>query len=189
MDPHVAGGAVPVLGIEHVVASGLRDNAGFFAPESARAIVTLQAHRKQHRAHQQTGIHRAVRHVAGFTAFDVHGDMLERERTALIAVTLDANLIIAARRLFHHSRPESGAPCGGEGTVWIVAVRALHESFIHAVFDRHLKLGPNIGVAGVTEIDLLTGQQEFGSGSLVNRMAIRTDHIGLCMGRAPDIGA
>ena len=118
MDPHVAGGAVPVLGIEHVVASGLRDDSGFFAPESARAVVALQAHGKQHRTPQQPRIHRAVGHVAGLATFHVHRDVLVGERTALVTMTLDASFVVA-RRLFHHSGPQPGVPIA-RGTVGVI---------------------------------------------------------------------
>ena len=58
-----------------------------------------------------------------------------------------------------------------------------------SLFDRHLKLRPYIGMAGVTQVSLFAGQQEFGRGGLVNRMAIGTDDIGLCVRRAANIGA
>ena len=188
MDPHVAGGAVAIFGVEHVVASGLLNDAGPLPPESSRAVVALQAHGKEQGTRQQPGVHRTVRHVAGLAAFETRGDMLEREWTAFIAMAFDAGLIVS-RRLLDHVGTQSGSPGGGERAVRIMAIGALHEPFIDAVLEGHLELRADIRVAGVTEVHLPAREKELRSSGFVNRMAIRTDHIGLCMGRAPDIGA
>src|SRR5260370_8049590 len=83
MDPNVAGGAVAVLGVEHVVGCRLLDDAGFLPAESTRAVMALEAHGKEHRTGQKPGVHGAVRHVAGLAAFHVHGDRLECKRPPL----------------------------------------------------------------------------------------------------------
>ena len=138
MDTHVASGAVPKLRIEHVVGCGLCDDAGLLAPESARAVMALEAHGKEHGTRQQASIHRAVGHVAGFATFDVYGRMLEREGPALVTVALDAHFVVA-ERLVHHRRTQAHTPSRGERPVRIVAIGALHESFIHAMFDGHVE--------------------------------------------------
>ena len=129
-----------------------------------------------------------MRVMAGFTAFDAHGGVLEDERPAFIGMALQTRLFVP-QGLFHKPWPQSHPPGGRERTVWIVAVGALHESFVDAVLDRHGELRANRLVATVTEIDLLLGQQKFGNRRLMDGVAAGTDDIRLGMLRAADIGA
>ena len=63
----------------------------------------------------------------------------------------------------------------------IVAVRASHEPFIHAVFEGHRELSAHIPVAAVTEFRLFFREQEFRNRRLVDRMAGRANYIILRM--------
>ena len=66
---------------------------------------------------QHAGIGAAVRFVAGIAALELHGRVLERERTAFIAMTFEAARLIRREGL-GHGRPQ--------GAVGIVAIHAGH---------------------------------------------------------------
>src|SRR3954462_10034346 len=108
--------------------------------------------------------------MAGFASLALHRRMLEDERSALVGVTAQAGLLIGV--LLEHAGPRSGARRRSERAVRIVAIRALHESLVHPVLDRHVELRANIGMTGVTKIHLLLGQKELWRRSLVDRMAV-----------------
>jgi hypothetical protein len=126
--------------------------------------------------------------MTGFTTLDAHRGVLEDERPAFIGMALQTRLCVL-QRLFHKRWPQSHPPSGRERTVWIVAVGALHESFVDAVLDRHGELRANRLVATITEIDLLLGQQKFGNRRLMDGVAVGTDDVRLGMLRTADIGA
>ena len=71
----------------------------------------------------------------------------------------------------------------------IVAIRASHEAFIHAVFEGHGELRSYIGVAGVAEFRLSFCQQCFWRRCLVDRMAGCADNVGRGVRRSLDVGA
>ncbi len=71
----------------------------------------------------------------------------------------------------------------------IVAIRALHRAFVYAVFKRHGELRAHCGVAGVTKLGLLLGQQKLRGLSLVNGVAIGAHNVVLRVGAAADVGA
>ena len=71
--------------------------------------------------------------------------MLENERTLLIGMAGETD----------------GIQCGrGSHLLWsnravdVVAVRALHQAFIHAMVEGHLELGLLLQMAGVTKLRL-----------------------------------
>ena len=71
----------------------------------------------------------------------------------------------------------------------IMTVRARHESFVDAVFERLRELSANVGVAAVADLRLFLCEQILGGIGLVDRMAGGADDIGLRMGTAADVGA
>ena len=72
----------------------------------------------------------------------------------------------------------------------IVAVRALHESFIDAMLERHRELRAHGRVAAITDFALLLfRKQELRRGRAVNRMAVGADDIALSVLAAADVGA
>ena len=71
----------------------------------------------------------------------------------------------------------------------VVAIGALDQSLIHAMLERHGELGPHVRVAAVTKLGLILGQQIFGRGRMMVRMAIGAGDIVQSMLGAPDVGA
>ncbi len=56
------------------------------------------------------------------------------------------------------------------------------------MFDRLGELRPDIGVATVAEVGLWTGEELFGGGGLMYRVAIGAHDVGGGVGRAADLG-
>src|ERR1700675_4645671 len=100
--------------------------------------------------------------VAGCTAFDLHGFMLKHEGSSLVRVTRETHRILRGR----------GADLlGRNGSVRVVTVTALDESFVHPVMERHLELGLLIQVAGIAKRWLSFDEQKFLGLRMVRRMA------------------
>ena len=97
--------------------------------------------------------------------------MLEYERAALVTVTVQARLFVS-QGLRDHRWAKSCAPSGRKRTVRIVAICALHESFVNTVLERHGKLRPYRRVALVTKFALVARQQKLSHGRLMNGVAI-----------------
>ena len=153
-----------------------------------RAGMALQTDREQNRPLQEAGVGGPVREVAGFAAIDANGGVLEQEWPAFVGVALQARLFIG-QRLIDHTRPCAHAPGRGGRAVRIVAIRAGHDAFIHAMLGRHVELRANRGVAVVAEVRLLLGEESFRADRSVNRMAIGTDDVVLRVLRAANLGA
>ena len=181
-------GAVLVSGVRHIVRRTLRQDSATLAAERARAIVALEAQREYHRPLQQPGIHRPVRVMAALATIYANRRVLEKERTALVCVALQARLFVALC-LFHHSRAQSRAPRGRSRSVWIMAIRTLNNSFVDPVFERHGELRSHRGVAGIAEVRLLLRQQKLRCRCLMNGMATAADDVGQRMRGPADIGA
>ena len=107
--------------------------------------MALQAEQVDVAHSQHVGIGASVRYVAGGAAFDLHGLVLEDERTLLIGMAGEADGILG----------RGGAYLlGADRAVNIVAVRALNQTLIHAMVEGHLELGLLLQVAGVTKLRL-----------------------------------
>ena len=126
--------------------------------------------------------------MAGLAAVDTYPGMLEDKGAALLQVALQAGLFVALG-LGDQSWPLAHAPGGGVGAVRIVAISALHDAFVHAVFEGHRELGAYLPVAIPAEIDLLLGQEKLGRSRFMDAVTTRTNHVGLGVFGAPDIGA
>ena len=103
-----------------------------------------------------------MRNVAGRAAFDFHRLMLEHKRPLLVGMAGEANRILRRRRphlLWPHR------------SVQVVAVRALHQAFIHTMMKRHFELGLLLQMATVTKLGLRLGQQKLFGLRVVRRMA------------------
>lgn len=157
----MTGGAVLEARIEHVVGGGLGDHARGSAAETARAVMAFEAQRVDDGPTQEFAVHRTVRIMAGFAAFDADDGMFIDEGAALVLVAFDAGLF-GAGGLVHHAGSHAGAPCGGEGSMRVVAIGALDDAFIDAMFDRHVELRAHGGVALVAEVLLDFGEKESG---------------------------
>ena len=116
--------------------------------------MALQAQRERYGPFQQTSIGRTVRAVTRLAAVYAHGGMLIDEWTALIDMAFQARLFVSSG-LIHHARPGRHIPGRRERSVRIVAVRALYESFIDAMLERHRKLCAHGRVAAITDLALL----------------------------------
>lgn len=68
--------------------------------------------------------------------------MLINERSCIFYMTLDANLVLRRSRAQLRI-----AKC----SVWIVTIRALHQTFIDAVMKRTIEIRLDVRVAGVAE--------------------------------------
>jgi len=71
----------------------------------------------------------------------------------------------------------------------VVTIGAVDDAFIHPMLKRHGKLRPDPGMALIAELSLRLRQQKLRRRRTMNGMAIGTNHVGLRMGRAPDVGA
>ena len=184
----MAGGAVLVFGVRHIMRRTLRYDSVTLAAEVTSAIVAFEAHRENYRPFQQPGIHGPVRVMAGLTTIYPNGRMLKNERAALVCVAFQARLFVALC-LFHHSWAQSNTPSRRNRSMGIMAIRTLDNAFVHPVLERHGELRSDRGVAGVTEVRLLLRQQKLRSRRLVNGMATAANHVGHRMRGAADIGA
>src|ERR1700680_5317730 len=81
-----------------------------------------------------------MRHVAALAAFLTHRSMLESERTALVAVTVEAAGFIGVRHAHQ---------AGFEAAVRIVAIHALHGILGNPVFERLRERRFHIDVAAL----------------------------------------
>src|SRR2546423_841460 len=132
---HVAGGAVLVARVVHVMARRFGEKAGALASQTLGAVVAFQGKGENERPAEQARVHGAMRVMTGLTAFRAHGGVLEKKGAAFFRVALQAGLLVC-ERLLHHARTGCHAPCWREGPMRVVAIRAGHESFIDAVLER-----------------------------------------------------
>ena len=71
----------------------------------------------------------------------------------------------------------------------IVAIGALHDTFVYAVLEGHGELGADGSMASVAELGLPLRQNEFRTLRFVNRMAVGADDVVLRMDAAANVGA
>jgi hypothetical protein len=88
--------------------------------------------------------------MARFAAVDAYRGVLEYERSAFLYVAAQTSLFIK-RFLRDHVRPIGHAPCRSKRAVRVVAIAALHESFIDAMLEGHRELRLNGWMAGVAQ--------------------------------------
>ena len=101
--------------------------------------------------------------MARFAAVHSNGFVFIEEGPTLFGVALQAGLFVG-EGLVHEAGARGYTPRGGEGSVRIVAVCAIHEPFVDAMLEGHGELSANFGVAAIAKIGLFFGQQEFRSG-------------------------
>ena len=154
--------------------------------EVAATVVAFETKRKDLRTLEQAGVHTAVREVATAAAIDTNSGMFKNEGPAFIDMAFEARLLIL-QAVCHHAGPRTHFPGWSVGTVRVVAIRALHESFIDPMLDRHGKLRPDVGMAAITEISLRLGQKLPGRGSFVDRVAVGANHVGGSVRAAADV--
>ena len=70
----------------------------------------------------------------------------------------------------------------------IVAIRAIHESLIHPVFERLRELSADIAMASITKLALPFREQTLGPLGLMDRMTGHASYVRLRVLTSPDIG-
>jgi len=139
------------------------------------AVVALEAKSEDHGTPQQAAVHGSVRVMASLAPFDDCGRVLIDEGAAPVAVALQASLVIE-RCLVHHGRTRRHTPSGGECAVRIVAIPAIHEAFVDAVFGRHLELRAHAGVTCEARLAASLGEQKLRAGRMMDGVAIRAGY-------------
>lgn len=153
--------------------------------EVAGAVVTFEADRKHYGAAEHPRIGGSMRHMAALASVYTNGCVLKQKRSPLVRVALQARLLVA-KSMLYHSRPGAHSPRRGRCSVRIVAVAALHNTFVHPVLERHVELRAHRPVAVVTEVRLRLSQQEFRSGRAVDGMAAGTNDVSKRVLRSAD---
>ena len=184
----MAGGAVLIARVVHVVRCGLEEDTRVEDPKIRLAVVAFQARGEYGGPPKHLRVHRPVGGVAAFAAIDTDRGVFVDEGTPLIDMALQAGLLIGLR-LVDHVRTLAGSPGWGGGSVGIVAIGALDGAFVDAMLEGHGELRAHGGVAGIAEIGLLFGEHLCGSLRLVNGMAIGSDHVVQGVRAAADVGS
>ena len=119
-----------------------------------------------------------MRGVAPKAPLRLHRGMLVNERPTRLRVALSADRILICRGL---------QVVVSEGAVRIVAVRALHEAFIHPVVEGHIEGRLDVCVALKAKDRLFDLEQNSLGRSLMHGVASETAHIGLGVGRSKEV--
>ena len=120
------------------------------------------------RARQQARIRRAVRGMAGYAPFDLHGFMFVDKGSGLVAVTLEAARILR--------RSGSQLPVQ-EPAVWIMAIVALHQPFIHFVMKRPIELLFHFLMTAIAQLRSFFLHQVLILFRMMRRMAVDTADV------------
>jgi len=108
--------------------------------------MALQTKRVHARPVDQSRIWPAVREVAGRAAFRLHYEVLIHKWSCSLAVALCANRIHLRRR---------SQVLAVECPMRVVAIRALHQPFLHLVVERHVELRLRLRMTLEAELRLL----------------------------------
>ena len=119
------------------------------------------------RTFQQARIGRSVRCVACRTPFNFDRFVFKGVRSGFVRVAREANQIL---------RPCSAQLARLETAVLIVAVRALHQSLVHAVMEGTVELLLLVQVACVAQIRLPSFQQKLALFGMVRVVAVGAAH-------------
>ena len=188
MDANVAGRAVLVSRIGHVMFRALNPDPVALAPEAARAIVTLQAQGKHDRPQQQSRIGRPMRSMASLASIYTNTKMLEKKGSTLIRMALQAGLFIR-HRLVHVARTRRHAPGRGKRAVRVVTIGARDHAFLNAMLERHSELRAYVRVAFFAQRCLRLSEQSVKRLRAVDGMATGAGHTIQGVLRGANIGA
>lgn len=112
--------------------------------------VTLQTE-QIHVAHpKHVKVRAPVGNVAGRASLDLDRFMLEHKGTLLVGMAGEANGVLSCRGPYL---------LGLDGSVRIMAIRALNQTLIHAMVKWHCELSLLLQMAGITEFGLRLHQQ------------------------------
>src|SRR5271154_2078608 len=128
---------------------------------------------------QQTRIGRAVRRMANGAAFGLHDWMLINEGPGSFCMAFHANCVLVGCGL-----ELRGLKCA----MRIVAVAALHQSFIYFVMERLCECRFQVCMAGVAKLRLRYLQQTRLVLKLMNTMTTDAAQVGLAMFGAFKVG-
>ena len=147
--------AVPERRVGQVVEPRARRTDAISAQaEPTDVVVAFQAQSKGRRTVQQAWIRAAVWVVASRAAFDSDRRVLVDKGTALVRMALRAsNVVPEAMR--NHPRRVRRAPRRERGSVWIVAIRAVHGPLVDTVLERHVEARLYLPMAAVADAPLL----------------------------------
>lgn len=109
-----------------------------------------------------------MRRVAGHATLGLDWLVLEHKGSLLIRMACEANRISRRRR---------AQLLANEAAVGIVTIRALNESFFHAMVERHIELRLDLLMAGVAEGWLRFDQEVLILHSVVSRMATQAAQV------------
>jgi hypothetical protein len=110
-----------------------------------RQRMTLETQQIDIAATQQPRIRRSMRRMASDAPFDFHRRVLERERTGLVGMAIEAELILRGGR---------AELLRQETAMLIVAVAARQQSLVHTMMKRPRKVGLHVQMTLVTELRL-----------------------------------
>jgi len=151
----VATGTPLEPGVEHTVESfvGNRNPSGVIRGEIPSSRVALQAQLPNRVSNEKGSCCGAMGFVTGDAAVGISHLVLEKEGSFLLYVTSKAGLLAPDSRV-QHSGSLAHTERRRETPVSVVAVRAFHQTFIHAMFGGHAELGADIAVALIAEFRL-----------------------------------
>src|SRR5690242_20326562 len=125
--------------------------------------MAFQAYQVHLRPLQESRVGGPVRHVARRASFYLHGFMLVHEGSRLVRVALEAHQVLRP------CRPQLSRL---EPAMLVMAVGALHQSFVHSMMEGPVELLLLIQVATVTKCRLLLLQQKLALFCMVRVVAI-----------------
>ena len=150
------------------------EGGGTWSATETRRRVALQAEQVDVADFQHVRVWPAVNHVAGSAPVDLDRRMLVHKRPLLIRVALEADGVLRGR---------------GAHLLWarravnVVAIAALHETFVHPVMEGHRKFRLFRQVAAVAKLRLGLREHEFLSFRMMRRVAGDAAHAVLRMER------
>ena len=143
-----------------------------------RICVALQAKQVDVAHPEHVNIRAAMRNMTGRATLDLYGLVFEHKRPLLIGVARDTNCVLCWG---------GSHLLGTNGAVRIVTIRALHQSFVNKMAERHFKLGLLLEVARVTQRGLRFRQQKLSGFRVVWRVARHATDIALRVNRVDGV--
>lgn len=136
---------------------------------SRRKSVALQTKSVHPRTFEHAGVDRAMRRVAGRTAFSLDRRVFKDERSGLRLVAAAANLLL---RDCSPQFPVEETP------VLIVTIGAAQQFLFHSMMERPAKLAPRFGMTCLAQLGLGRPQQELLFDFVMYRMAAQATDLG-----------
>ena len=116
--------------------------------------------------------------MARFAAFRLDRLMFEYERSLFVRVARVADRISRCRR---------AQLLADEPAVRVMAIRALHESFLHPMVEGHIELRLLVEMTAVAELGLCFHQEKVIRAGMMRGMTTQTAQVVLTVSRARDV--